>query len=73
LDWQGYLEIEQTILFPAELFEIHLQGASFDQGVGSDAGAWLITGGLGALGTIAAKWLAGQGKKNLHLLGRTGR
>ena len=36
-------------------------------------GAWVVTGGLGALGTIAAKWLAGQGKQNLHLLGRSGR
>lgn len=36
-------------------------------------GAWLIAGGLGALGSLAAKWLAGQGKKSLYLLGRTGR
>lgn len=39
----------------------------------SSQAAWMITGGLGALGVIAAKWLAGQGTKNLHLLGRSGR
>ena len=47
--------------------------AGNQQAAGSDAGAWLITGGLGALGTIVARWLAGQGQSNIHLLGRTGR
>jgi hypothetical protein len=37
------------------------------------AEAWAITGGLGALGTISAEWLAGQGAKHIHLLSRTGR
>ena len=35
--------------------------------------AWIVSGGLGALGTIAAKWLAGQGRRNICLLGRSGR
>lgn len=35
--------------------------------------AWAITGGLGALGTITAEWLAGQGARHIHLLGRSGR
>lgn len=35
--------------------------------------AWAITGGLGALGSITAEWLAGQGAAYLHLLGRSGR
>lgn len=35
--------------------------------------AWAVTGGLGALGAIAAEWLVGQGVKHIHLLGRTGR
>lgn len=35
--------------------------------------AWLVTGGLGALGTLATEWLIGQGRKNIHLLGRSGR
>lgn len=35
--------------------------------------AWAVTGGLGALGTITAEWLAGQGVRHIHLLGRTGR
>ena len=40
---------------------------------GDQLAAWIITGGLGALGLIATKWLAGQGHQNLHLLGRSGR
>ena len=48
------------------------QGSAEDSSV-SNKGAWIITGGLGALGVITAKWLAGQGKKTLHLLGRSGR
>lgn len=39
----------------------------------SNKGAWIVTGGLGALGVLTAKWLAGQGKKTLHLLSRSGR
>ena len=35
--------------------------------------AWAITGGLGALGVITAEWLAGQGARHIHLLGRSGR
>ena len=35
--------------------------------------AWAITGGLGALGLITAEWLAGQGARHIHLLGRSGR
>lgn len=34
---------------------------------------WVIVGGLGALGTIAARHLVGQGRKNIQLLGRSGR
>ncbi len=36
-------------------------------------GAWAVTGGLGALGLITAEWLAGQGARHIHLLGRSGR
>lgn len=36
-------------------------------------GAYVIVGGLGALGTIAAKWLVSQGRKNIILYGRSGR
>lgn len=51
------------------------------QGVGSlqmgsnkdSRGAWIVTGGLGALGCLTAEWLAGQGWRNIHLWGRTGR
>lgn len=35
--------------------------------------AFLVTGGTGALGTLAAAWLASKGAALLRLLGRTGR
>ena len=35
-------------------------------------GAWAVTGGLGGLGSLAGRWLAGQGTTELTLLGRTG-
>ena len=35
--------------------------------------AWAIAGGLGALGQLTAEWLAGQGTRHIHLLGRSGR
>jgi NAD(P)-dependent dehydrogenase (short-subunit alcohol dehydrogenase family)/acyl carrier protein len=34
-------------------------------------GAYLITGGLGGLGLVVARWLAEQGARNLILMGRT--
>lgn len=36
-------------------------------------GCWAVSGGLGALGVLTAEWLAGQGHKQLLLLGRSGR
>lgn len=36
-------------------------------------GSILVTGGMGALGTVVAQWLAGLGGCELWLLGRTGR
>lgn len=36
-------------------------------------GLILVTGGMGALGTVVAQWLAGLGGCELWLLGRTGR
>jgi acyl transferase domain-containing protein/NADPH:quinone reductase-like Zn-dependent oxidoreductase/acyl carrier protein len=35
-------------------------------------GAYLITGGLGALGLLAANWLVGRGARRLVLMGRKG-
>lgn len=35
--------------------------------------SWAISGGMGALGMMAATWLSGQGQARLVLLGRTGR
>ena len=35
--------------------------------------AWVVTGGLGALGALTADWLVGQGQRHLVLLGRSGR
>ena len=37
------------------------------------SGSWAITGGLGALGSLAAGWLASHGHRYLVLLGRSGR
>nr|BAU61515.1 actin related protein2 [Parachlorella kessleri] len=39
---------------------------------GTDGG-WVITGGLGSLGTLIADWLAAQGRSHIILLGRSGR
>lgn len=36
------------------------------------SGLWVISGGLGALGALSARWLAGSGLRNLLLLGRSG-
>ena len=36
-------------------------------------GAWIISGGLGAIGVLVADWLAGHGRTHILLLGRTGR
>jgi hypothetical protein len=36
-------------------------------------GRVLVTGGLGALGTLVAQWLAGNSVRQLHLLGRSGK
>lgn len=37
------------------------------------APAWVVTGGLGALGVLTGEWLVGQSAKRVVLLGRTGR
>ena len=39
----------------------------------SPSSSVLITGGLGALGLITARWLLGQGVKQVHLTSRSGR
>lgn len=35
--------------------------------------AWVVSGGTGALGSLAADWLARGGAAHLRLLGRAGR
>ncbi|KAK9834736.1 hypothetical protein WJX74_008822 [Apatococcus lobatus] len=35
-------------------------------------GRWVVTGGLGALGSLSGRWLAQRGMQHLCLLGRTG-
>ena len=37
------------------------------------SGSWLITGGLGLLGSLTADWLVSQGRQSLTLVGRTGK
>eukprot|EP00887_Chlorella_sp_A99_P003362 scaffold26.g3362.t1 len=36
------------------------------------AGLWVVSGGMGALGALSARWLAAAGVKRLLLLGRSG-
>ena len=36
-------------------------------------GAWVVTGGLGALGLLTGRWLLEHSAKRIVLLGRTGR
>lgn len=36
------------------------------------SGRWVISGGTGALGAMAAKWLVAAGARHVSLLGRTG-
>jgi NAD(P)-dependent dehydrogenase (short-subunit alcohol dehydrogenase family)/aryl carrier-like protein len=38
----------------------------------AEAGAWLVTGGLGGLGWAAAEWLVGRGAAAVLLVGRRG-
>lgn len=39
---------------------------------GAANGRWVISGGTGALGALAAQWLAAAGARHIMLLGRTG-
>ncbi len=36
-------------------------------------GRWVVSGGLGALGSLAVHWLASQGVRHITALGRGGR
>ena len=38
----------------------------------TEAGRWVITGGLGGLGSLSSHWLATRGMQTLILLGRSG-
>jgi len=49
-----------------------LRFAPVDAPAASIAGAWVVTGGLGALGRHVAKWLVHQGADRVVLLGRRG-
>jgi hypothetical protein len=44
-------------------------GGSRSQG---STGRWVISGGMGALGTLAAQWLSCAGAAHIALLGRSG-
>lgn len=39
---------------------------------GNNPGKWVITGGLGALGSLSAHWLTTEAICHISLLGRTG-
>lgn len=40
---------------------------------GRDSGAWIVTGGLGALGLLTTDFLLGHGVTDVLLLSRSGR
>ena len=48
------------------------QGLAADRARKALSGRWMVTGGLGGLGSLAGQWLAGRGACELVLLGRTG-
>ena len=55
---------------------VQLPGAAPDRarvGCRAPGGSWAVAGGLGALGRLAAGWLAGHGAHEVALLGRSGR
>jgi acyl transferase domain-containing protein/acyl carrier protein len=56
--------------YVARLTRSHISGASLPTRFRSDA-SYLITGGLGALGLVVAKWMVEQGASHLILMGRT--
>ena len=41
--------------------------------ISSAHGRWVITGGLGSLGSMVSSWLSQHGAKDLHLIGRSGK
>ena len=43
------------------------------KGPARQQGAWIVTGGLGALGLLTGQWLLEQGALRTVLLGRSGR
>ena len=49
-------------------------GGSSGHGKGApiSSGMWILSGGLGALGALSARWLVGSGARHIALLGRSG-
>jgi NADPH:quinone reductase-like Zn-dependent oxidoreductase len=47
--------------------------SSSSSSVSFGTGRVVVTGGLGALGSLVARWLASNGVRQLHLLGRSGK
>lgn len=59
------------VRYVARLAEQRLTSGPTNLPVAPDAG-YLITGGLGALGLAAARWLVARGARHLYLMGRRG-
>jgi len=53
--------------------KIVITAAKSTQQISNPSGDWLITGGLGSLGSLTADWLINQGHQALTLIGRTGK
>lgn len=59
----GKIVLSAPAALPAAADEKHRAGK----------GAWIVTGGLGALGVLTGEWMVGNGAKRVMLLGRSGR
>ncbi|DBA84018.1 TPA: hypothetical protein ACH3X1_006502 [Trebouxia sp. C0004] len=53
--------------------KVVITAAKSTQQISNPSSSWLITGGLGSLGSLTADWLINQGHQNLTLIGRTGK
>ena len=53
--------------------KIVITAAQSSQPNSNPSGNWLITGGLGSLGSLTANWLSEHGQQSLTLVGRTGK
>lgn len=68
-DNEDQIALRGTQRYVARLVHSHVRSAQLPPQIRSD-GSYLITGGLGALGLLVARWLVRHGARRLVLLGR---